>query len=93
MPHADIIVYSTRVCGYCLRAKQLLQSRNLAFTEILIDQDPVARKTMEERAGRRTVPQIFIHDQHIGGFEELAALARSGELERLVHINQEHSHG
>jgi len=84
MPHADITVYSTRVCGYCLRAKQLLHNKNLAFTEILIDQDPAARKVMEERAGRRTVPQIFINNRHIGGFEELAALSRSGELDKLI---------
>lgn len=84
MSHADIVVYSTQVCGYCLRAKQLLRSKDLAFTEILIDQDPAARKTMEEHTGRRAVPQIFINARHIGGFEELAALNRSGELDNLV---------
>lgn len=89
MPPADIIVYSTRVCGYCLRAKQLLRSKDMAFTEILIDQDPAARKTMEERAGRRTVPQIFINDRHIGGFEELVALNRNGELENLTRSQGE----
>jgi glutaredoxin 3 len=79
-----ITIYTMQWCGYCRRAKQLLQDRNLVFTEIDIDGDPDLREQMLARSRQRTAPQIFIGDQHIGGCDELHALARSGELDRIT---------
>ncbi len=80
-----IEVYSTAVCPYCVAAKNLLKARGLAWTEVRVDTDPVQREAMLARSGgARTVPQIFINDQHVGGFEELAAADRSGRLKGLL---------
>ncbi|HEY8586085.1 MAG TPA: glutaredoxin 3 [Rhodanobacter sp.] len=80
-----IEVYSSAVCPYCVAAKNLLKSKGLEWTEVRIDMDPVQRQTMLARSGgRRTVPQIFINDHHIGGFDDLVAADRSGELSRLL---------
>jgi len=81
---AAVVIYSTHHCGYCSRAKQLFERKQVAFTEIMVDQQPAERATMVERSGRRTVPQIFIGERHVGGFEELYALERSGELDALI---------
>jgi glutaredoxin 3 len=76
-----ILIYTTAVCPYCVAAKNLLKARGLGYTEIRVDSDPEARDTMLARsAGRRTVPQIFIGAQHIGGFDELAAADHDGRL-------------
>lgn len=80
----DIIIYSKANCPYCDRAKQLLSAKHATYREIRIDLDPQARDEMITRSGRRTVPQIFITDQHIGGFDDLAALERQGTLTRLL---------
>lgn len=81
----DIVMYSTRICGYCERARALLARKNVAFREIKIDEDPAEFAVMLQRSGgRRTVPQIFIGDRHVGGFTELAQLDRTGELDRLL---------
>lgn len=80
-----IEVYSTAVCPYCVSAKNLLKSRGLEWTEVRIDMDPAQRDAMLARSGgRRTVPQIFINDQHVGGFEDLVAADRSGKLATLL---------
>jgi glutaredoxin 3 len=80
-----VTIYSTRICPYCMRAKALLQSKQAAYTEYLVDQEPERRKEMERKSGgRRTVPQIFIGDRHVGGYDELYALNRQGELDRLL---------
>lgn len=80
-----IRVYSTAFCGYCERAKALLARKGLAFTEIRVDEDPGQRDEMLRRSGgRRTVPQIFIGDRHVGGFDDLYALDRSGGLDSLT---------
>ncbi len=79
-----VIIYSTRICGYCLRAKSLLQSKHVAFTEILVDQDPAKRAEMEAKSSRRTVPQIFIGEQYVGGYHELYALNSNGGLDVLL---------
>ena len=79
-----VIVYSTLVCPYCIRAKLLLRSRGIDFQEVDVTGDSVARRRLVEATGRRTVPQIFISGESIGGFEELRALERSGELERKL---------
>ena len=82
---AKIEIYTTHVCPYCARAKQLLKGKGAAFTEIFVDEDPSVRDAMVERAnGRRTVPQIFIDDRHIGGFDDLYALDRKGGLDPLL---------
>ncbi len=79
-----ITVYSASWCPYCQRAKSLLREKGLAFTEIDVDEDPQRRSEMIARSGRRTVPQIFVGDRHVGGCDELYASDRSGELDRLV---------
>ena len=75
-----IRMYTTRWCGYCVRAKALLRSRGLAFEEILMDDDPAFRETLHELTGGWTVPQIAIGDEVIGGYTELWQLDRSGRL-------------
>lgn len=80
-----IEVYSTAVCPYCVAAKNLLKSKGLDWTEVRIDMDPSQRDSMLARSGgRRTVPQIFINDQHVGGFDDLVAADRSGKLAELL---------
>ena len=82
---SKIEVYSTAVCPYCVAAKNLLKSRGLEWTEVRVDTDPAQREMMLARSGgARTVPQIFINEQHVGGFEELAAADRSGKLKQLL---------
>lgn len=83
-----VTIYSTGVCPYCIRAKQLLQARGVtSFNEIRIDQDPDARTAMMERTGRRTVPQIFIGEHHVGGHDDLVALDQAGGLMPLLQGN------
>ena len=78
-------MYTTQVCPYCIRAKQLLQARGVAqIEEIRIDLDPAQRMQMMEITGRRTVPQIFIGDTHVGGCDDLIALDQRGELVPLL---------
>ncbi len=80
-----IEVYSTAVCPYCVAAKNLLKSKGLEWTEVRIDTDPAQRDAMLTRSGgRRTVPQIFVNDQHVGGFDDLVAADRSGKLAQLL---------
>jgi glutaredoxin 3 len=81
----EIIMYSITWCGFCHRARLLLQCKGMTVREIRIDEDPAARERMLEKSGgRRTLPQIFIGEHHVGGFEELVALDRSGELDKLL---------
>jgi len=83
MPKVEI--YTTATCPYCMRAKMLLAEKNVAFTEIAVDGDPVLRGKMSERAhGRTTVPQIFIGDRHVGGCDDLYALESQGDLDALL---------
>jgi glutaredoxin 3 len=82
---SDVIVYSTGWCPYCVRAKALLERKGVPFREVRVDEDPAERATMLERSrGQRTVPQIFIGDRHVGGFDDLYALDKAGELDRLL---------
>jgi glutaredoxin 3 len=77
-----IILYTTQYCGYCRAAKQLLLTKGFDFVEIDVAEAPARREEMVVRAGGRlTVPQIFIDDTHVGGYEELAALERAGKLD------------
>ena len=79
-----IIMYTKDYCPYCHAAKDLLNSKNLVFEEIAIDGNESLRDEMIQRSGRRTVPQIFIGDHHVGGFDDLSAADRSGKLDRLL---------
>ncbi len=82
---ADVIVYTTQVCPYCVRAKQLLKARGVEqIEEIRIDTDPARRDEMMGLTGRRTVPQIFIGDTHVGGCDDLIALDGKGGLMPLL---------
>ncbi len=86
MPH--ILMYSTGVCPYCLRAEQLLKQKGITDIEkVRVDLDPARRDEMIEKTGRRTVPQIFIDGRHIGGYDDLAALDRANELAPLLARN------
>jgi glutaredoxin 3 len=78
-------MYSTAVCPFCLRAERLLNSKGVTDIEkIRVDLDPRQREEMIKKTGRRTVPQIYIGDRHVGGFEELAALEHAGKLDSLL---------
>lgn len=81
---AEVIIYSTGYCPYCFQAKALLQQKNTPFTEIRIDLQPELRDEMISKSGRRTVPQIFINGQHIGGCDDLYALEDQGKLDQLL---------
>ena len=82
---SKIDIYSSMICPFCHRAKALLTAKGSEFNEIDVDMDPNARMEMMRRAnGGRTVPQIFIDDQHIGGSDDLAALERTGELDAIL---------
>jgi len=82
---AKIRMYSTAVCPFCLRAEMLLGSKGVTEIEkIRVDLDPRQREEMMNKTGRRTVPQIYIGDTHVGGFDELAALERAGKLDPLL---------
>jgi glutaredoxin 3 len=84
---AKVEIYSTMWCGYCARARALLQRKGVAFEDIDVDADGDKRDEMIQRAGgRRTVPQIFIDGRHVGGSDELAALERAGKLDALLGI-------
>jgi len=81
----DIVMYSSGWCPYCVRARALLERKGLPFREIKVDEDPAERQAMLARSGgARTVPQIFIGDYHVGGFDELYALDKAGRLDELT---------
>lgn len=80
-----ILMYSTAVCPYCVRAERLLEQKGVTQIEkVRVDLDPERREEMMRVTGRRTVPQIFIGDTHVGGFDDLAALDRAGGLDPLL---------
>ena len=82
---ATVTMYCTAVCPYCVRAEMLLKQRGVTeIQKIRIDQDPDQRTIMMERTGRRTVPQIYIGDTHVGGYDDLAALDRADGLMPLL---------
>lgn len=81
---AEVIVYSSDYCPYCIRAKQLLKSKNVAFEEIRVDGKPQVRAEMANKAKRTSVPQIWIGSTHVGGCDELLALERAGDLDALL---------
>lgn len=80
-----VTMYTTAYCGYCLRAERLLETKGITdIVKIRVDEQPEERIAMMKRTGRRTVPQIYIGDQHVGGYDELAALDRAGRLNALL---------
>ena len=82
---ARVLMYSTAVCPYCTMAERLLKSKGIDEIEkIRIDLDPEQRTLMMEKTGRRTVPQIYIGETHVGGFDDLSALDREGKLDPLL---------
>lgn len=81
---ANVVLYSTEQCPYCVRAKELLKRKQVIFEEIRVDLEPNRRVEMEQRSRRRTVPQIFIGDHHVGGFDDLYALERAGQLDVML---------
>jgi len=90
-PHqikANVEIYTWQLCPFCIRAKWLLWWKGVNFTEYKIDGDEAERTKMAERAnGQRTVPQIFINDQHLGGCDDLYTLDRAGQLQPLLEVN------
>ncbi|MDO7912064.1 glutaredoxin 3 [Pseudomonas monteilii] len=79
-----VLIYSSDYCPYCIRAKQLLTRKGVAFEEIRVDGKPQLRAEMSQKAGRTSVPQIWIGDTHVGGCDELHALERAGRLDALL---------
>ena len=79
-----IIIYSTQICPFCLRAKMLLKRKNLKFEEIILTDEKSRDEMIEKAGGKRTVPQIFIGDKHIGGCDELYALESEGRLDEIT---------
>lgn len=84
---ASVVIYTTRWCPFCIRAKHLLQQKQVSFEEIPVDSDRDLRAEMAQRAGRTSVPQIWINNEHIGGCDELYALERRGALDTLLHTS------
>ncbi|QYR53714.1 glutaredoxin 3 [Lysobacter soyae] len=80
----EIKIYSTLVCPYCVAAKNFLKSKGLAWTEIRIDTDPVEREKMVAATKRTSVPQIFVGETHVGGYDDMMALHREGKFESLL---------
>jgi glutaredoxin 3 len=80
-----VVMYATDWCGYCARARALLQRKNVPFEEIDVDAHPEAREEMMKRSGRTSVPQIFIGETHVGGSDDLHALEASGGLDPLLN--------
>jgi glutaredoxin 3 len=79
-----VTVYSTQVCPYCVRAKALLDRKHVPYTDVMVDKDPVRLAEMMQKSGRRTVPQIFVGETHVGGCDDLYALDRAGNLDPLL---------
>lgn len=79
-----VLVYSTRICPFCVMARRLLERKGVTFDEVKVDEDPVRRQEMMQKTGRRTVPQVFIGETHVGGYEDLAALEHAGRLDALL---------
>ncbi len=77
----QVVIYTTRFCPYCVRAKALLDHKQVAFNEIPVDMDREKRQEMMEKSGRHTVPQIWIGEEHVGGCDELFMLERAGQLD------------
>ena len=80
-----VVIYSTRICPYCVRAKNFFTKKDIEYTEIMIDSDISLMREMMEKSGRKSVPQIFIGDYHVGGFDDLIEHDMDGKLEALLN--------
>lgn len=89
MATPEIEMYTAEYCGFCRRAKALLQNKDVEFKEIHVDHDSDKRMEMVERSGHRTVPQIWIGDLHVGGYDDLYALEQAGKLDDLLDAGDE----
>ena len=83
-PQHKVLMYSTLYCPYCMAARDLLDAKVVEYTDISVEGNPALRAEMSRISGARTVPQIWINDSHVGGYTELAALERSGQLDLLL---------
>ena len=81
----QIVIYGTQFCPYCVAARQLFDAKGIEYKYIAVDNDPDLRDNISQRTGQRTVPQIWIGEQHIGGFTDLRKLALNGELDHLLN--------
>jgi len=81
---AEVTLYTTRFCPYCTRARNLLDAKAVRYREFPVDRDPDLREEMRTRSGRRTVPQIWVGEQHIGGYDDLWRLESQGLLDELL---------
>lgn len=86
-PANPLVIYTTRLCGYCAMARRLLDSKGAQYEERRVDFDSDLRREMESRSGRRTVPQIFAGNAHLGGFDDIARLDQTGELDALLGLS------
>jgi glutaredoxin 3 len=84
---AKILIYTTKICPYCIMAKRLLTQKSVSYTEINVD-NPELRQEMMQKTNRRTVPQIYIGDVHVGGFDELYALEQQKKLDDLLSASE-----
>jgi len=84
MNQKPIVMYSRAACPFCVAARNLFRNKNVNWTEVSLDAEPDKRAEMINRTGRRTVPQIFIGDFHVGGFDDLNALNQAGDLDRVL---------
>jgi glutaredoxin 3 len=84
MTDEAITMYANAACPFCVAARNLLRSKNVSWKEVSIDREPAMRAEMMDRSGRRTVPQIFIGDRHVGGFDDLQALDEEGALDPML---------
>ena len=89
MAQPEITIYSTLVCPYCVAAKNFLKSKGLAWNEVRIDLDPVERDKMMAKTKRTSVPQIFVGDVHVGGYDDMMAMHREGKVEPLLEGSAE----
>ena len=82
---ARVLMYTTAVCPYCQMAERLLRSKGVEVEKVRVDLEPARRAEMMEKTGRRTVPQIYVGETHVGGYDDLAALERAGKLDPLLN--------
>ena len=83
----EVLMYTRRVCAYCVAAKNLLRAKGVTWREINLDESPQELEAMVQRSGRRTVPQVFIGDRHVGGYDDLVDLDREGKLNPLLGLS------
>ena len=84
-----VVIYGTQTCNYCMAARMLLKKKGAVYEDVLVTADPALREEMIRLSGRRSVPQILIGDMAIGGYDELHALDRAGELDQLLGIQED----